>query len=703
MAFTVNINGVNYTLPNYGDSNINGTSWGILVDQFFIGVAEGMVPMNGGTFPLTGPLSFGSNYGISAVSGTFTETATNALLILEGSNPGATAGNGTFWTNSSDHNLYFTSSQGVTSQLTPPDLNAGTVTYVGLSLPGVFTVTNSPVTNSGTLTATFGTQSQNQVLASPDGISGSLGVRSLVANDIPNLSAGKITTGQLNTAQLPSNIPLANLAQTGATSGQVIAYNGSLWAPANQTGGGGGGWSGGNLAAANISGTGLLLSGNAIMSGTGSNTGLTVSGTATVTGTTSLQGLLATTAAFSGNETVQGNVIINGTESNNGLTVSGNATVTNAITANSTGGGVTAPGFTLNKADGALRIGTSTNGLAIGATNCNVGSTNGTALIFTNNLSALLFDTSQNATFNANVNLPSGTLTVTHSGQFGSLGVGGNLTTIGMETVSGLALMNTTRQPVARAGEGILWANSADSNLYYLPGSGGQYQLTPPTGGGGGGGGSGLTGSTGQIPVFNGSTTAQGANTLTFTNSQLTVSGELVLQQQNTTPAPVSGAGMLTVSGVNGYPYFTNSNGQVNGFVGLQPFQMGVLGSTAQVSWSGTGSTTTFVTPATIGGNTVNRLVVTGITARKISGSPGSSATFSMSLNGGFGTIFSSRGLPPAGGGNDLSWYATSYSELGSSTYSTMDPTTHTTLTFTSAGTWGGTGVFVFDIQGYYF
>jgi hypothetical protein len=41
----------------------------------------------------------------------------------------------------------------------------GTVTSVGLSLPNIITVTNSPVTSSGTLTGTLATQTANQVLA----------------------------------------------------------------------------------------------------------------------------------------------------------------------------------------------------------------------------------------------------------------------------------------------------------------------------------------------------------------------------------------------------------------------------------------------------------------------------------------------------------------------------------------------------------
>src|SRR3982750_3118409 len=43
----------------------------------------------------------------------------------------------------------------------------GTVTSVALSLPAIFTVTGSPVTASGTLTATLASEAVNTVLAAP--------------------------------------------------------------------------------------------------------------------------------------------------------------------------------------------------------------------------------------------------------------------------------------------------------------------------------------------------------------------------------------------------------------------------------------------------------------------------------------------------------------------------------------------------------
>lgn len=165
----------------------------------------------------------------------------------------------------------------------------GTVTSVGLSLPvSVFTVTGSPVTNSGTLTGSFTTQSANTVFAGPaSGSATAPTFRLLVAADIPNLSSvyvpqsevGSVNgvasldgTGHIPLSQLPpslieyqgtwnasTNTPtLSNasgpfnvsgfffIVSTGGTvnfgagnitfnAGDWVLYNGSIWERAVQS------------------------------------------------------------------------------------------------------------------------------------------------------------------------------------------------------------------------------------------------------------------------------------------------------------------------------------------------------------------------------------------------------------------------------------------------------------------------------------
>ena len=69
----------------------------------------------------------------------------------------------------------------------------GTVTSVGLSMPSIFSVSGSPVTGSGTLTATLASQSANRVFASPDGSAGAPTFRALVVADLPTLASTNIS------------------------------------------------------------------------------------------------------------------------------------------------------------------------------------------------------------------------------------------------------------------------------------------------------------------------------------------------------------------------------------------------------------------------------------------------------------------------------------------------------------------------------
>jgi len=84
----------------------------------------------------------------------------------------------------------------------------GTVTSVGFSLPSIFQVTGSPVTTSGTITATWNSQAANLVLASPNGAAGSPLFRSLVDADL--------TPSYSGIGSCPSNQWVTGLSRNGA-------------------------------------------------------------------------------------------------------------------------------------------------------------------------------------------------------------------------------------------------------------------------------------------------------------------------------------------------------------------------------------------------------------------------------------------------------------------------------------------------------
>jgi hypothetical protein len=70
---------------------------------------------------------------------------------------------------------------------------SGSVTSVALSLPAIFSVTGSPVTTTGTLSASLASQTSNYVFAAPSGAAGSPTFRLLTATDLPAITATKIS------------------------------------------------------------------------------------------------------------------------------------------------------------------------------------------------------------------------------------------------------------------------------------------------------------------------------------------------------------------------------------------------------------------------------------------------------------------------------------------------------------------------------
>ncbi len=63
--------------------------------------------------------------------------------------------------------------------------SGGTVTSIGLALPGIFSVSGSPVTGSGTITASLASQTANYVWAAPNGSAGAPTFRAFVNADLP--------------------------------------------------------------------------------------------------------------------------------------------------------------------------------------------------------------------------------------------------------------------------------------------------------------------------------------------------------------------------------------------------------------------------------------------------------------------------------------------------------------------------------------
>jgi hypothetical protein len=155
----------------------------------------------------------------------------------------------------------------------PGGTGTGTVTSVGLSLPAIFNVSGTPVTTSGTLTASLASQTQNMVWASPNGVAGAPTFRSIVGADLPIFGAS-------GSSHAPGAVP-----DPGATAGTTrFLREDATWAV--PPGGGGSG---------TVTSVGLALPSSVF-----TITGSPVTGSGTLTGTFATQTAATVFAAPAG-------------------------------------------------------------------------------------------------------------------------------------------------------------------------------------------------------------------------------------------------------------------------------------------------------------------------------------------------------------------------------------------------------------------
>ncbi|MDY0102837.1 MAG: hypothetical protein RBS07_07835 [Lentimicrobium sp.] len=143
--------------------------------------------------------------------------------------------------------------------------NAGGIASVGLAMPNIFTVANSPLTADGTITVSLAQQMRGRVLASPTNNNGVPSFRELSAGDIPTLPYDNYAhfeagiTGILrpiagvNNYQNGTNYKgLTFKAGTNVSLSQTGAADGSLMITINAAAGGGGGLTSVGLSMPNI-------------------------------------------------------------------------------------------------------------------------------------------------------------------------------------------------------------------------------------------------------------------------------------------------------------------------------------------------------------------------------------------------------------------------------------------------------------------
>jgi hypothetical protein len=135
----------------------------------FLGLSNSLTQTAAGTYTFSGTVTFSGTTSLGSATATTQSSSDNSTKVA------TTA---------------FVKSQGYLTAET----YTGTVTSVALSLPSIFTVSGSPVSSSGTLSASLATQAANKILAGPNtGADASPTFRALVAADIPTLTASKIS------------------------------------------------------------------------------------------------------------------------------------------------------------------------------------------------------------------------------------------------------------------------------------------------------------------------------------------------------------------------------------------------------------------------------------------------------------------------------------------------------------------------------
>lgn len=109
-------------------------------------------------------------------------------------------------------------------------VGAGTVTSVGLSLPAELSVSGSPVTTSGTLLASWASQSANLIFAGPtSGLGTSPTFRALVAADFGSNVVGfsSLAQGSARSVVGVTGNAAASVASIQGTANQVLRVNGA--------------------------------------------------------------------------------------------------------------------------------------------------------------------------------------------------------------------------------------------------------------------------------------------------------------------------------------------------------------------------------------------------------------------------------------------------------------------------------------------
>jgi hypothetical protein len=198
------IEGSQILVAGIGTGGANGSATSI-VDVggvgAFLGLGSGLTQTAAGTYTFSGTATFSGTTSLGAATATTASSSDNSTKVA------TTA---------------YVKSQGYLTSGT----YVGTVTSVGLSLPNIFTVSGSPVTSSGTLSASLAAQAAHKVFAGPtSGSDTAPTFRALVSGDLPDLSGSYLP---LAGGSLSGNLSVGgNLTVSGTCTinGDTVTVN----------------------------------------------------------------------------------------------------------------------------------------------------------------------------------------------------------------------------------------------------------------------------------------------------------------------------------------------------------------------------------------------------------------------------------------------------------------------------------------------
>lgn len=162
------------------------------------------------------------------LSATVLPVANGGTNLAAATDDNVMVGNGTTWQSKAVPDCdaataalnYDTATNAITCRTL--SLGTGTVTSVALALPGIFTVSGSPVTTTGTLTGALATQAANLVLAGPtSGGAATPTFRALVNADLP-------LTGVAANTYSSITVNTAGVITAGSVNQSLAAVTGTL-------------------------------------------------------------------------------------------------------------------------------------------------------------------------------------------------------------------------------------------------------------------------------------------------------------------------------------------------------------------------------------------------------------------------------------------------------------------------------------------